>query len=86
MRQFQARGKAFGFVVESLVVIKKKTGCFKRLAPVHFVVRSTDDFCGKPQYSFVSQIYAPPVWMIVMIRQTVMAAVIRSVSTRTRLG
>ena len=66
VRQLQSRSETFGFVMESLMIIEEKAGRLERLAPPHLIVRSTHDFGGEPQHSFVKQINAPPIWVIVV--------------------
>jgi hypothetical protein len=53
-------------VIENLMKIEEKAGRFERLAPPNLIVRSTLDFGGEPQHSFVKQINAPPIWVIVV--------------------
>lgn len=48
------------------MIIEEKAGRLERLAPPHLIVRSTHDFGGEPQHSFVKQINAPPIWVIVV--------------------
>jgi hypothetical protein len=44
--QLRSQGKAFGLVMESLVIVEEKASSFERLAAADLVVGPTDDFAG----------------------------------------